>query len=112
MTGDSLADSAVKADCYAMSLAVEEGRSLSSELTLSAALPATLAPLVRWGEKSGDLPDALRSASDLFRDRIQLRAMLLRSIAPPLVFVVIAAGVGYTILSLFLPLISLIQGLS
>ena len=81
LTGSSLADSAVKEACYAMSFAVEDGHSLSGQVALSSALPATIVPLIRWGEKSGDLPEALRSASDLFLDRIQLRAVLLRSIA-------------------------------
>jgi len=112
LTGRSVSDAAIREACREMSSAVEEGQSLSGQLALTSALPATLVPLVRWGEKTGDLPEALRGASDLFLDRIQLRAILLRSIAPPLVFIVVLAAVGFMIVSLFIPLISLIQGLS
>jgi len=48
----------------------------------------------------------------MFTSRIRLRAQLLRSVSPCLVFIVVFLIAGFTIVALFLPLVSLIQGLS
>jgi type II secretory pathway component PulF len=58
------------------------------------------------------LDEAFGTARELFDRRVRVRALLLQSVLPPLLFVVIACGVVMVIGALFAPLINLIQGLS
>lgn len=91
---------------------VEQGGRLSERLAATPRVPASLVPIVRWGERTGQLPESLRVAAEMFEGRLQMRAELVRTILPPLVFVAVAGGVLFLLASLFLPMISLIQGLS
>jgi len=91
---------------------VEQGSRLSDLMAGTRRVPVSLVPVVRWGERAGQLPEAFRVAADMFEGRLQMRAELVRSILPPLVFVAVAGGVLMLLAGLFLPLISMIQSLS
>ena len=88
------------------------GQSLSELLATSRPLPVSLVPLIRWGERVGLLDEAFGTARELFDRRVRVRALLLQSILPPILFVLIACGVVMVIGALFMPLISLVTGLS
>ncbi len=91
---------------------VEQGRRLSELIAGTPRFPASLGPVVRWGEQSGQLHEAFRVAAEMFEGRVQMRAELVRTILPPLVFVAVAAGVLLLLAGLLLPIFSLIQSLS
>ncbi|MCB9940698.1 MAG: type II secretion system F family protein [Planctomycetaceae bacterium] len=112
MTRDGLSDPEVREVAVLFARGVENGRSLSDVMSDLNRLPASITPFVRWGERTGKLPEALRAVTDMLLLRVQMRTMLLRSIAPPVVFILVGILVGFIIISLFMPLISLIQGLS
>jgi type IV pilus assembly protein PilC len=71
-----------------------------------------LTSLVRWGEDHDLMPAALLHAHQYYDDRIDHQAALVRRILPPLMMVVVAIAVVFVVISLFLPLVGLIQGLS
>jgi type II secretory pathway component PulF len=48
----------------------------------------------------------------LIEGRLRARTHVLAQIVPPLVFVIVGVALASAVISLFLPLISLIQGLS
>ena len=75
-------------------------------------MPASITPFVRWGERTGKLPEALRAVTDMLLRRVQMRTLLLRSIAPPVAFILVGLLIGFMVISLFMPLVSLITGLS
>lgn len=91
---------------------VEQGSRLSESIAGTPRVPASLGPIVRWGEQSGQLHEAFRVAAEMFEGRVQMRAELLRTILPPLMFVAVAAGVLLLMLGLLLPIFSMIQSLS
>jgi type II secretory pathway component PulF len=112
LTADGISDSYVAAQCRKLATSVEGGSSLTMSLVKLRTLPLSIAPLVRWGERHGALDEALRSAAEMLESRLRLRTTLLAQVVPPLVFVFVAICVASTFVSLFLPLISFIQGLS
>jgi type II secretory pathway component PulF len=75
-------------------------------------VPASLVPLLRWGEQTGALADALAAGRAMFESRVTARAWLLRSILPPSLCVLIGAAFLLLVMALFLPMISLLQALS
>ena len=91
---------------------VQQGQSLTELLATTHRLPASLGPVVGWGERSGRLVEALRVAADMFEGRVRLRAELLKSILPFVVFVTIALAAVFALAAVYLPMLSMIQGLS
>jgi type II secretory pathway component PulF len=97
---------------FRVSRTVESGRKLADSLEAIRTVPPTLVPLVRWGEDHGALPESLDSAAEMFETRIRMRAALVESILPPIVFVVIGLGTFSLATAIMLPLVNLIRDLS
>jgi type IV pilus assembly protein PilC len=112
LTGDGMHNAALRRAGTQLALGVEGGQSLSYLVEDSACLPASAVPVLRWGERTNGLSEAARTLADLFADRVRARTTWLRSTAPPVVYVFVVMSLGFAVISLFLPLISLIQGLS
>lgn len=91
---------------------VERGTSLSAALLATHRVPASLAPLAYWGEQTHQLPAALLTASEMLEGRVRLRARLIRTVFPPVVFLVIAGAALFTVVALIAPLFGLIFNLS
>jgi len=104
------------ADLSRLSLQLAEaagrGQPLSQLVAETRRMPASLVPLLRWGEQAGVLADALAAGRAMFESRVATRAWLLQSILPSLLCVAIGAAFVLLIMALFLPLISLISALS
>ncbi len=111
-TAAGVRDANLKAESVRLSNAVAGGQKLADAISRSRRLPASLAPIVRWGEDSGALPEAFRTAGNMFEDRAQLRAAVLLSSLPPILFVVVALGALILLNALLSPLFHLIRGLS
>ncbi len=88
----------------------ERGGSFSDALHAFRALPDVLLWMARHGEGRGELPAALEQLGQLYLDAAIRRARFLKILAPPLF---ILAGpvlvAGFTVLSLFLPLIDMMD---
>jgi type II secretory pathway component PulF len=90
---------------------VEQGSPLSELLAAGGQLPATLVPFVRWGERSGQLASGLRTASEMYEERLRLRVSLLRSVLPAVVFIFVSLAVALCVVALAVPMLSLINAL-
>ncbi|MDP6720983.1 MAG: type II secretion system F family protein, partial [Pirellulaceae bacterium] len=95
-----------------LATAAEGGKSFADALTKNRQVPASLVPVIRWGERVGSLAEALSTTRELLERRVRVRALMLRAVVPPILFVLIVCQVAAIVIALFLPLVSLIQGLS
>ena len=91
---------------------VRGGSALSEQIRRLVWLPMSMVPITEWGEKSGQLPEALRTVAEIFEQRVRLRASLIKQVAPPLFFIVIAALGLFILAAIFMALLSLIQYLT
>ena len=112
LAGEGAYDPDIRAAALLVAREVEGGSSFSAALDGNASFPATMVPFVRWGETAGDLADGLRTISDILLERVYMRAALLRTVSPPVVFLFVGLMVGFVTVGLFMPLVSLIQGLT
>lgn len=112
LTADAVRDGNVRESCRRLATGVAAGQTMADMLEERPDLPETLVPFVRSGEQHGDLAGALKLASQVFVERIGLRASLISSISPPVIFVFVGLGIGLCVIALFMPLITLIIGLS
>lgn len=111
-TGDVLSDRNLGRACRRVTERLDSGQALSRSLADSMHFDRSLVALVAWGERHGLLPQALRLAEEVFADRVEQQASFLRRLLPPVTFVTVAMVLGFVIISLMVPLVKLIEGLS
>lgn len=91
---------------------VARGRTLSQAMASDRQVPATLVPLIHWGEHTGTLDESLDLSCEMLEDRVRMRAFWLHAALPPILFISIGCGILTVITALFLPLIKLISSLT
>ena len=85
---------------------------LAESLAARPRLPASLVPIVRWGERVGALPEALNAAGDMFENRVRLRTGLMQAALPPIMFVLVALGALALFNALIAPLLNMVNMIS
>jgi type II secretory pathway component PulF len=112
LSADGLSNAEVGRQSLLLAEGVARGRSLSQLLAGQRVWPASLVPLVRWGEEAGMLADAFAAGGEMLAARVRLRSLFLRTLLPPLLFLAIGCGVLFVVGALFMPMINLLHGLS
>ena len=90
---------------------IARGRSLSQLMASEHQWPAFLVPLVRWGEETGTLAEALGAGRELLEERVRMRSLLLQMALPPVLFIAIGCLVLFIVSAMFMPMVGLLQGL-
>lgn len=68
--------------------------------------------MVDVGEETGELDTMLYKVADTYDDEVKVMTESLTSLMEPVIIVFLGFAVGFIVISLFLPLVSMIQGLS
>jgi type IV pilus assembly protein PilC len=111
-TGQVMSDRNLARACGRLSERVGRGLSLSEGMSQSIHFDRTLVALVAWGEKHHLLPEALSIATEVYEDRIEQYAALMRRVLPTVTLVFVATLMFAVIAGLMIPLIRLIEGLT
>jgi type II secretory pathway component PulF len=85
------------------------GQPLSDLLAATSRMPALMVPLVRWGEQTDRLPEALAAIGETAEGRVRLGTAMLVTVFPPVAFVFLGAAVLGLMAVICLPLYSVIQ---
>ena len=88
------------------------GQSLRASLGAVAAFTKSQGPNAEWGEQATALPEALRTAAEMFEGRVETQLTLLRMLAPPLTFLLVLWGLLFLVSGALLPMVSLIEKLT
>jgi type II secretory pathway component PulF len=91
--------------------AVTDGKTLAQPLAASKLFPQLMVDLVRIGEETGDVPGSLNNLADTYENELQIALRVMSDLIGPLLIVVMAIGVGFLLLSIFLPLFKLISSI-
>lgn len=91
---------------------VKEGESVVGPMESSGVFPPMVTSMVQVGEETGQLPDMLVKVADVYEAEVDNVVTGLTSILEPIMIVLLAVIVGVIVLALFLPMISLITGMS
>ena len=92
--------------------AVKEGESMTAPLAASKVFPPMVISMVEVGEETGALPDMLNKIADSYDDDVDNAVAAMTSIIEPVLIIFLAVVVGTIVIALFLPLVSIIGGLS
>jgi type IV pilus assembly protein PilC len=91
--------------------AVKEGESIVQPLEASGAFPPMVVSMIDVGEETGQLPEMLLKIADVYDDEVDTSVAAMTAALEPIMIVLLALVVGTIVVALFLPLISIIQGL-
>jgi type IV pilus assembly protein PilC len=75
-------------------------------------LPDELLRIPGWESGERDLADSLRAASDVFCIQSEVTARSIAGFVAPVAVLAVAIGVGFFVLAMFMPLVSLLNDLS
>jgi type IV pilus assembly protein PilC len=91
--------------------AVKEGESIVQPIEGSGAFPPMVVSMIDVGEETGQLPEMLLKIADVYDDEVDTSVAAMTAALEPIMIVFLALVVGTIVIALFLPLISIIQGL-
>jgi type II secretory pathway component PulF len=112
LTSDGLIDSDLAWGCRRVADEVETGQILYERMAARSQFPASLIPLIEWGQRAPALPDSFLAAAEMFEGRLRSQGSVLEAILLPSMFLLITGYVAMFIISMLLPLLDLIKKLS
>ena len=88
---------------------VREGESLVTPLAKSGVFPPMVTRMISIGEKSGQMEKMLLKISEFYDDQVDTAVDGLTSIIEPLIIGLLGIVIGFIVIALFLPILSLTQ---
>jgi type IV pilus assembly protein PilC len=92
--------------------AVKEGENMTPPIEATRIFPPMVVSMVQVGEETGELPEMLMKIADAYEEEVDNTVAGLTSVLEPLLIVFLAVIVGTIVVSLFMPLFSIIGKLS
>lgn len=111
MAVDVINDKKIKQSFRHMFKRLTHGEQLSNIVNGNKYLQATDHGLVLAGEYSGTLGDAFNKISSIYEQMIENKLTILSAMAEPVIIVFLAIFVGTIAIGLFLPMLTLVEGL-
>ncbi len=112
LTADGLRWSDLAEVSRACAVDVEKGMGLLESMAKYRDFPASMRPVIHSGMKAQQPAQAFEAAADMYRRRAGVDATLWEAILPPVILVIVAVGLSFLNISMFLPLIKLISSLT
>jgi type II secretory pathway component PulF len=91
--------------------AVTDGKTLAQPLANCKLFPQLMIDLVRIGEETGDVPGSLNNIADTYESELEMALRVMSDLIGPALIIVMAIGVGFLLMSIFLPLFKLISSI-
>jgi general secretion pathway protein F len=112
VTAAGLRDANLARECCRTAEDVEKGRPLDESLAARRQFPASLIPIIQWGQRASALPEAFRAAAEMFAGRARTHGTLLETMLLPIMFLAVLLFAGFFVIAMFVPLIALISRLA
>jgi len=91
---------------------IREGDRIAEPLGKSKLFPPMVVQMISIGEESGSLDPMLSKVADFYEDEVEAALASLTSAIEPVLIITLGVIVGFIVISLFLPLIAVINSLS
>jgi general secretion pathway protein F len=90
---------------------VKEGESVGKPLERSGVFPPVVIHMINVGEKTGELENMLFRVADAYEGEVKTTINALTSILEPIMLLVMAGFVGFTVIAIMLPIMDMTAGL-
>jgi len=91
---------------------IREGESIAEPLKQSRVCDDIVVNMIDVGEETGDLDKMLLKVADNYDDEVDTLVSSMMSLLEPLIVIILGGIVGFIVISLFMPLVSLMTSLS
>ncbi|MDD4153227.1 MAG: type II secretion system F family protein [bacterium] len=93
-------------------ISIREGESISTPLAESKLFPPMVVQMIIVGEETGALDELLAKIADFYDDEVSVAVEGLTAALEPLMIVFLGSVVGFIVIAMMMPMVSLISGLS
>ena len=102
------ADNAVIADAVRRAQnEISRGQPISGPLRESGVFPVMVTQMIAVGEETGSLEQVLDKIASFYETEVENTVKTLTSLIEPLVMLVLAAGIGFVVVSVLLPILDM-----
>jgi type IV pilus assembly protein PilC len=107
ISGQTAGNAVVEAAMDDVYASVKSGGSIAKPLQENEAFPAMISHMVAVGEDSGQLETMLEKVADFYETEVDAKVKALTSLIEPLMICLVGGGVGFIVISMYLPIFSL-----
>lgn len=111
ITGDTLTNTFFVKAMSNIHNAVRDGESMAVQMDREPVFPTMVTSMVEIGEETGELPDMLTRIADNYDEDVDNAVAGVTSLIEPVMIVFLAVVVGFIVIALFLPIVSIIENL-
>ena len=90
-------------------MSIKEGESIAQPLTASKVFPPMVTRMISVGEQTGKLEEMLSKIADFYESEVDAAVSGLTSLIEPLIIAFLGIVVGGIVISMFLPIVKLVQ---
>src|SRR5579863_824700 len=112
ITAKTSGNAVVEKALFSVRKALEEGKSLTEPLKDSGVFPGMVTQMIAVGEQTGAMDAMLQKIADFYEDEVDAAVKDLLTALEPIMIVFLGVVVGGVVISMYLPLFSLIGKLS
>jgi type II secretory pathway component PulF len=112
LSATGVRDAELVSGSRALAAAVAAGHPLAVAVSQTRPFPPTMASVVAWGEQGQALADSLRAAADVYEERARTQVALIRTIVPPLVFLLVLGAMVFLLVATVSPMYAVIKALT
>jgi type IV pilus assembly protein PilC len=89
--------------------AISEGKTITEPMKATGVFPPMVIQMVAVGEESGGLDQMLNKIADFYDEEVNAAVETLTSVMEPLIIVILAVIVGFTLIAMYLPMFDMIN---
>jgi type IV pilus assembly protein PilC len=112
ITARTSGNAVVEATIMNVRKAVEEGRTLTDPLKESEVFPNMVTQMIAVGEQTGAMDTMLQKIADFYEDDVDAAVKDMLTLLEPVIIVFLGVSVGGVVISMYLPMFSLIAKMS
>lgn len=90
---------------------VKQGETITLPLKMSGVFPSMVVGMIDVGEQTGALPEMLMKIADNYDDEVDNAVASMTSLLEPIMIIFLAVIVGSIVIALFMPLLSIMDGI-
>lgn len=109
ITRETIGNSVIMAAIDLVHDRVKEGEGVANPLERTKVFPSMVTSMIDVGEETGELPEMLNRIADTYEEEVDNTVGAVTSIIEPIMIVALALVVGFIVIALFLPMVTIIQ---
>jgi len=109
ITGKAAGNTVIETSMADVQQSVKEGQSIAVPLERAKVFPPMVTQMVAVGEETGSLDTMLSKVADFYEDEVNASVKSLTSILEPILMIGVGAIVGIVVISMYLPVFSLMD---